>query len=55
MKDMDITEVSRRAGVPASTLRYHEEKGLAPSIGPFKAETVSVTRRKRKTGHVGRE
>lgn len=33
MKDMDIVEVSRRAGVPASTLRYYEERGLISSIG----------------------
>lgn len=30
---MDIAEVSRRAGVPASTLRYYEEKGLIASTG----------------------
>ena len=30
---MDIAEVSRRAGVPASTLRFYEEKGLIASIG----------------------
>ena len=33
MKDMDIVEVSRRAGLPASTLRYYEERGLIASIG----------------------
>ncbi|PTE10199.1 helix-turn-helix domain-containing protein [Mesorhizobium helmanticense] len=33
MKDMDIAEVSRRTGVPASTLRYYEEKGLIASVG----------------------
>lgn len=33
MKDMDIAEVSRRTGVPASTLRYYEEKGLIASNG----------------------
>ncbi len=33
MKDLDIAEVSRRTGVPASTLRYYEEKGLIASIG----------------------
>lgn len=33
MKDIDITEVSRRSGVPASTLRYYEERGLISSIG----------------------
>jgi DNA-binding transcriptional MerR regulator len=30
---MDITEVARRAGLPASTLRYYEEKGLIRSVG----------------------
>jgi DNA-binding transcriptional MerR regulator len=33
MKDLDIGEVARRAGVPASTLRYYEEKGLIASTG----------------------
>jgi DNA-binding transcriptional MerR regulator len=30
---LDIAEVARHAGVPASTLRYYEEKGLIASIG----------------------
>ena len=30
---MDITEVARRSGLPASTLRFYEEKGLIASIG----------------------
>lgn len=30
---LDISEVARRAGVPASTLRYYEEKGLIRSRG----------------------
>ncbi|MGI9279588.1 MAG: helix-turn-helix domain-containing protein [Endozoicomonas sp.] len=30
---MDISEVVKRSGVPASTLRYYEEKGLIKSIG----------------------
>ena len=30
---MDITEVGKRAGLPASTLRYYEEKGLIASVG----------------------
>jgi DNA-binding transcriptional MerR regulator len=30
---VDITEVARRTGVPASTLRFYEEKGLIVSIG----------------------
>ncbi|WP_031487180.1 helix-turn-helix domain-containing protein [Streptomyces bicolor] len=33
MPDLDIAEVARRAGVPASTLRYYEERGLIASIG----------------------
>jgi DNA-binding transcriptional MerR regulator len=31
---MDIAEVARRAGVPASTLRYYENKGLIASTAP---------------------
>ena len=30
---MDITEVARRSGLSASTLRFYEEKGLIASIG----------------------
>ena len=30
---MDISDVARRSGVPASTLRFYEEKGLIASIG----------------------
>ena len=30
---MDISEVAKRAGVPASTLRFYEEKGLIASVG----------------------
>ena len=33
MRDLDIAEVSKRSGVPASTLRFYEEKGLIDSIG----------------------
>ena len=33
MTDVDITEVARCSGVPASTLRFYEEKGLIVSIG----------------------
>jgi len=33
MKNLDIGEVARHSGVPASTLRYYEEKGLIRSIG----------------------
>ncbi len=30
---MDIAEVARRSGVPASTLRFYEEKNLIASVG----------------------
>jgi DNA-binding transcriptional MerR regulator len=30
---MDIAEVARRSGVPASALRFYEEKGLIASTG----------------------
>src|SRR5262249_5039610 len=30
---MDIAEVARRSGLPASTLRYYEQKGLIASTG----------------------
>jgi DNA-binding transcriptional MerR regulator len=33
MRDLDIHEVARRSGVPASTLRFYEDKGLIASIG----------------------
>jgi DNA-binding transcriptional MerR regulator len=33
MKLPDIAEVSRRSGIPASTLRFYEEKGLIASAG----------------------
>ncbi|SMF69730.1 DNA-binding transcriptional regulator, MerR family [Tistlia consotensis] len=33
MQDLDIAAVARRSGLPASTLRYYEEKGLIASIG----------------------
>lgn len=31
---MDISEVAKRSGVPASTLRYYEKVGLIASTGP---------------------
>ncbi|TQV77998.1 MerR family DNA-binding transcriptional regulator [Denitrobaculum tricleocarpae] len=31
--ELDIGEVARRSGLPASTLRYYEEKGLIRSSG----------------------
>ncbi|MEP9379886.1 MerR family transcriptional regulator [Aquabacter sp. CN5-332] len=33
MRDLDIAQVAQRSGVPASTLRFYEEKGLIASIG----------------------
>jgi len=33
MGDLDIGEVAKRAGIPASTLRFYEEKGLVASVG----------------------
>ena len=33
MAAIDIAEVARRSGMPASTLRHYEEKGLIASIG----------------------
>lgn len=33
MGGLDITEVAQRSGVPASTLRFYEEKGLITSVG----------------------
>lgn len=31
---MDISEVAKRAGLPASTLRYYEKQGLIASVSP---------------------
>ncbi|HEY1090365.1 MAG TPA: helix-turn-helix domain-containing protein [Burkholderiaceae bacterium] len=31
---MDIAEVAKRTGVPASALRYYEKRGLIASLGP---------------------
>ncbi|MEU8897329.1 helix-turn-helix domain-containing protein [Nocardia sp. NPDC048505] len=33
MDTLDITEVAHRTGLPASTLRYYEERGLIASVG----------------------
>ncbi|MFH8462978.1 helix-turn-helix domain-containing protein [Streptomyces sp. NPDC017991] len=33
MPELDIAEVAHRAGVPASTLRFYEEKGLITPTG----------------------
>lgn len=33
MGDLDINEVAKRSGLPASALRYYEEKGLLKSVG----------------------
>jgi DNA-binding transcriptional MerR regulator len=32
---MDISEVAKRAGVPASTLRFYEKRGLIASVAPL--------------------
>jgi len=33
MRELDIGQVSRRAGLPVSTLRFYEEKGLITPVG----------------------
>ena len=33
MTDLDISQVAKRSGMPASTLRFYEEKGLITSVG----------------------
>jgi DNA-binding transcriptional MerR regulator len=33
VRDLDIGEVAKRSGVPPSTLRFYEEKGLIRSVG----------------------
>ena len=33
MKNLDIATVAKRSGIPASALRYYEEKGLIRSLG----------------------
>jgi DNA-binding transcriptional MerR regulator len=33
MRPLDISEVAKRSALPASTLRFYEEKGLIESIG----------------------
>ena len=33
MRDLDIGEVAKRAGIPASALRFYEQKGLVASVG----------------------
>jgi DNA-binding transcriptional MerR regulator len=33
MKNLDIGEVVKRCGIPVSTLRFYEEKGLIASVG----------------------
>jgi DNA-binding transcriptional MerR regulator len=33
VRALDIAEVAQRSGVPASTLRFYEEKGLIASVG----------------------
>jgi DNA-binding transcriptional MerR regulator len=33
VRNLDIAEVAQRSGLPASTLRYYEQKGLIVSLG----------------------
>ena len=33
VRALDITDVAQRSGLPASTLRFYEEKGLIASVG----------------------
>ncbi|MES2940226.1 MAG: helix-turn-helix domain-containing protein [Pseudomonadota bacterium] len=33
MQELDIAELAQRCGLPASTLRFYEEKGLIASVG----------------------
>jgi len=33
MRYLDITAVAQQSGVPASALRYYEQKGLIASVG----------------------
>jgi DNA-binding transcriptional MerR regulator len=33
VRDLDIAEVAQRSGMPASTLRFYEHKGLVTSVG----------------------
>jgi DNA-binding transcriptional MerR regulator len=33
LPDLDINEVAKRSGLPASALRFYEEKGLVSSVG----------------------
>jgi DNA-binding transcriptional MerR regulator len=33
MRELDIGEVSKRAGVPPSTLRFYEQRGLIAAVG----------------------
>ena len=33
VRALDITEVAQRSGLPSSTLRFYEEKGLIASVG----------------------
>jgi len=47
---MDITEVARQSGVPSSTLRFHEEKGLIASVGRKGLRRLFAPDRTRRTG-----
>lgn len=46
---MDINEVARASGVPASALRYYEEKGLIAAAG-----AIGGRGRNRRSGRTAR-
>ena len=33
MRSLDISDVAKQSGIPASALRYYEERGLIAAIG----------------------
>jgi DNA-binding transcriptional MerR regulator len=43
MQGLDISEVARRSGVPASALRFYEEKRLIASVGRYGLRRVFDT------------
>lgn len=46
---IDISEVAKRSGLPASTLRFYEEKGLIATMltpnGPLQLDRTALTAR----------